>query len=434
MNNIITSLQQTKLTGYKFYFKIGAIAVFLTLIIYFFVSKPKSSEYVVILTDSGFSPSQLTIKQGDLVTFTTTLGAPFWPASDPHPLHTLYPEFDPKKPIAVNQSWKFKFNKIGNWEYHDHLFPSFGGKIIVLSNKDIQIRNQVLTRETITKMVDKEGPEKVYSDLEKIYDSNSTFAHSTFHLFGEILYTKFKLSGIDYCDNFAGFGCYHGLFIKAVSDKGLDVAIDLDQKCVEKFGIQGLGCPHGIGHGLVEYFGIGKIKEALSICAKLSWQGPLFGCAGGVFMENNFPTVFDKDGVGKVTVREAHGNLFEPCLSLDSKFKQACYFEQASWWNKVLNSDYQKIGNFCNSLKVSNEKESCLLGLGNAIAESTQYDPSSIVKGCSQMPNKPTEMLCRAGGAWAFFSNLDKRPQSEEICSGLGVYQKLCLDKRILVK
>jgi plastocyanin len=78
-----------------------------------------------------FSPSAVTIKSGDVVIFKNNSTADFWPASGPHPTHTLYPEFDAKKGIAPGQSYQFKFIKVGIWPFHDHLNPSAFGKITV---------------------------------------------------------------------------------------------------------------------------------------------------------------------------------------------------------------------------------------------------------------------------------------------------------------
>lgn len=79
----------------------------------------------------AFSPSQLTIKNGDVVIFKNESTTSFWPASGPHPTHTGYPEFDPKKATAPGGTWQFKFTKSGTWPFHDHLNSSVFGKIIV---------------------------------------------------------------------------------------------------------------------------------------------------------------------------------------------------------------------------------------------------------------------------------------------------------------
>lgn len=91
----------------------------------------KSHNYTVTLTSNGFVPETLTINQGDTVTFKSTEGKFFWPASNPHPTHTIYPAFDPRQPIAAKDSWSFTFDRVGSWGYHDHLEPYFTGTIIV---------------------------------------------------------------------------------------------------------------------------------------------------------------------------------------------------------------------------------------------------------------------------------------------------------------
>ncbi len=397
----------------------------------FYLSQMGRATHEVVIDESGFNPEVLTVVKGDKITFKTNLDNPFWPASDPHPIHDVYSTFDAKKPVDSSSTWEFRPLKVGEWNYHDHLFTAFRGKLIVLSKKDFEISQRVSTRDEITKMIEKDGPSETYQKLQKIYDGASGNAHSTFHILGEVLYSKLGISGISNCNDFAGFGCYHGLFIKAVSEKGIDEAYSIDKECVKIFGPLGLGCPHGIGHGLVEYFGYAKLQDALSICSKLTWQGSLFGCSAGVFMENNFRTVY-KDGESTITIREPHGSLYEPCRSLDVKFRQSCYFEQASWWRVALHSDYKKIGELCTGLK-GLEKDACLLGLGNSVSESSLYNKSLSIEACGQMPDDYSKVMCRTGSAWAFFANPDKRSLSESLCLGLGNNEKTCLEKRILV-
>lgn len=80
---------------------------------------------------SAFTPSKLTIKNGDIVIFKNNSDKNFWPASGPHPQHTNYPEFDSKKAIAAGDKFEFKFTKTGIWSFHDHLTPSVTGSITV---------------------------------------------------------------------------------------------------------------------------------------------------------------------------------------------------------------------------------------------------------------------------------------------------------------
>jgi plastocyanin len=85
----------------------------------------------IVLKEEGFSPPSININRGDTVKFISTANKPFWPASDLHPTHGIYPEFDPQEPIEPTASWEFTFYKTGSWKYHDHLTPYYRGTIIV---------------------------------------------------------------------------------------------------------------------------------------------------------------------------------------------------------------------------------------------------------------------------------------------------------------
>ncbi|MBI4049811.1 MAG: cupredoxin domain-containing protein [Candidatus Doudnabacteria bacterium] len=86
----------------------------------------------IVMTASGFEPSDITIKKGTTVTFLNQDIKPRWPASASHPTHTDYPEFDPKQPVVAGASWSFTFDRVGKWKFHDHLNPARGGTITVV--------------------------------------------------------------------------------------------------------------------------------------------------------------------------------------------------------------------------------------------------------------------------------------------------------------
>src|SRR5437867_13371474 len=107
-----------------FLFLIGFVAFFLNL-------NPSLAHVLVQMNERGFYPQTIEIGQGNSVIFLNTGNQPHWPASNIHPTHLIYPEFDPKKPILPNQSWTFEFDKAGEWKFHDHLNPLVTGTIIV---------------------------------------------------------------------------------------------------------------------------------------------------------------------------------------------------------------------------------------------------------------------------------------------------------------
>ena len=80
---------------------------------------------------SKFEPASVDLKVGDIVIFKNNSDGDFWPASNDHPTHTLYSEFDAKQPISPGGKFQFKFEKAGSWGFHDHLHPQFRGVINV---------------------------------------------------------------------------------------------------------------------------------------------------------------------------------------------------------------------------------------------------------------------------------------------------------------
>jgi len=83
----------------------------------------------------GYDPETLEVKKGQTVRFTTTSEVPNWVASNPHPSHTDYPEFDTglilDTPPAPGDEIKFTFDKIGSWSFHNHNQPNHTGTIKV---------------------------------------------------------------------------------------------------------------------------------------------------------------------------------------------------------------------------------------------------------------------------------------------------------------
>jgi plastocyanin len=83
------------------------------------------------MDETGFSSDAITIKKNTEVLFKNTGSQAHWPASNVHPTHGIYPEFDPQRPIPPGESWTFVFTKVGNWRMHDHLISRIAGTIVV---------------------------------------------------------------------------------------------------------------------------------------------------------------------------------------------------------------------------------------------------------------------------------------------------------------
>jgi len=88
-------------------------------------------EKTVEYTAGGFTPEQISVKKGETVSWTNNSGKDMWIASDDHPTHRLYPEFDQKSKVGQGGTFKFTFDAEGVWGYHNHLSPADTGQVTV---------------------------------------------------------------------------------------------------------------------------------------------------------------------------------------------------------------------------------------------------------------------------------------------------------------
>ncbi|MDZ4285143.1 MAG: hypothetical protein U1A28_04935, partial [Patescibacteria group bacterium] len=181
--------------------------------------KNTPSVRVVELRDDGFYPPTISISPGDTIHFTTTRTEPFWPASNLHPTHALYPEFDPKKPVSPTASWTFTFSKPGSWEYHDHLAPLYRGVITVGNEQEKQGcdggENTLCSQEEIGAALTAGGVSAAFDVVASLYtrQSFSGDCHGYAHEIGEaayFLYEGGKDMRLSPKTSYCGYGFYHG--------------------------------------------------------------------------------------------------------------------------------------------------------------------------------------------------------------------------------
>ncbi|HXV26860.1 MAG TPA: hypothetical protein VD862_02475 [Candidatus Paceibacterota bacterium] len=80
------------------------------------------ARFTVRITANGMSPGELSVSSGDTVVFVNETDSRRWPASDPHPVHTLCPGFD-SGGIPPGQEYVIPFTEVRTCTYHDHLSP-----------------------------------------------------------------------------------------------------------------------------------------------------------------------------------------------------------------------------------------------------------------------------------------------------------------------
>lgn len=256
--------------------------------------------------------------------------------------------------------------------------------------------------------------------------------HGGAHVFGELLYRKEGLSGVVVCDGSFGFGCYHSFFGLAIAEQGAEVSRELDELCFAAYGRLGTGCPHGIGHGLMWYFGDERLSEALSFCEGMRYQGMIGGCSDGVFMEYNDHTMATADGaVGRRPYAEALRHA--PCDEVEERYKAACYYRQADWWHRSLGEDVKRVGGLCAEVKDGTSRDSCYRGLGYAVAIDAAYAPEASARRCGLLADGQQRERCLEGAAWALISDPQYEKHAPEVCA-YAADQSYCMKAAVIIQ
>lgn len=270
------------------------------------------------------------------------------------------------------------------------------------------------------------GPEFVQTQLKELYaDAEGGEQHMSFHYFGEVLYKVMGTAALPFCENWYGFGCYHGFLLDAVDTQGYAVVPSLDEACAKNDRpMDTETCQHGIGHGLLEFSGRDP-RKAIEACDLVADVFPKLGCASGVFMEYFSPTQAEKHG------RVSLFPIFDERdpLNVCDEFKGArlatCLFEIHGWWEDGVHFSPRMVETLCNSVEDREAREFCLMGYGNFkgpyVKEALPY--------CDEFVDPESNALCRAGILWAALHHNDS-PDPLSACSDLeDGYKEMCLEK-----
>lgn len=288
-------------------------------------------------------------------------------------------------------------------------------------------------KEDIVKLLDGRTAEEAYSLFMQRYGELSVGpGHQAAHIFGELLYDREGMRGMSVCDGNFGFGCFHSFVSSAIAEHGERIIPELDVICLDAYGPQGLGCFHGIGHGVLANRGyeLGDLTYALDECSGLLWNKRYGGCSDGVFMEYNLRTM---EGESAQSRDYTDATRHEPCATIDDTSGVVCYFNQPAWWLVSFpddDSQRTRIGQLCEEVRNTEERQACFRGIGYAYAPRDGFDVTMGVSTCESASNiEQDERWCREGLAWALYADPDFRHDAETACRGLSTDEEnACLD------
>jgi plastocyanin len=421
------------------WFIIVATLVVSVILFFLYVQRP----VLVYIYDDKFVPQTLEINPGDSVLFISKASREVWPASDSHPTHNLYPEFDTQRPLAPGEKWKFTFTKPGTWEFHDHLLSQMSGKIFVKGEGDFSDAARVCVANTsginraacwqkdFEKLIDSEGLNAGLNKFVEFYEHEPNFkdyCHDIMHYVGRASYTVFALDKsiisrpeLSYC----GFGFYHGFIeasLEATGSAGLETAkayceavLVGDSPLKENESNTAGACWHGIGHSIFDSLPgilwgdpVKMTLSALNTCEEIFENAHRRRqCATGVFnslanalISNNYKLTFNPDEMVNI------------CNQLKLVYQDACYLDLAVVYSNSKNLNLKDSIDYALTFpEVSNRSHSIIGIVDDILRRGTPDVPSvpEVVKACEglDLPEYQKDCLIGLITGIAFSSHID---------------------------
>lgn len=434
------------------------ILIFLILCLAF-VPPVLAKETVIRMEDAGFNPAEVTINKDETIIFQNAGTKDYWPASDIHPTHGIYPEFDPKKPIKSGESWQFKFDKAGTWSMHDHLNPFSTGKITVTGQntpqkiswleklqtnfksfwltiyykiypkageemlKGLNLQTFEIDDPEVKEALRLLGREKIRDKLVADSASGSKFdCHQQAHKLGRMSYEVFGVNAFQGMDTTCHSGLIHGAMEAFLKEKGTqNLSADIKKLCDSAdtdFGH--FECLHGVGHGVMAYSAY-DMPKALSACKNLADSFSTSSCFGGVFMEN----IIVSEGNGVIAAHDTKWvskDPYFPCSGVDQQdetLQVQCWMMQTARMLDMNNYDFKIVADLCS--KAPEERRwVCFQSMGRDGAGQTLRNAYKTDQICRMAPDKYYQD-CLRGALYVFIefwgSNMTSQPH--EFCKAL---------------
>ncbi len=377
----------------------------------------------ISMGDGVYEPQDLEVHVGEEVEFRNTGKEDKWPASNIHPTHGIYPEFDPKRKLAAGESWKFKVERPGEWRYHDHLSPDITGTITVLGEEEkverekkgvsfweelmyrlrrwvyerfpkqkeqdlarVKVRAIAKEPSELKKWLRLVGGESLMEKLIKESGGGSTVdCHQEAHNIGRAAYEVFgeKVFRWEIYECHSGY--LHGAMEEFLTQEGTAKIGEKISKLCGGFSTEfgKFECLHGVGHGVLAFDDY-DLPKALETCGTLNTDFEKKSCYGGAFMEN----IVVAEGLGAVPAHKTtwvSQDPHFPCNAVAGDFdiQTQCYLMQTSRMLDISKRDFDFVNRECG--RAPEEMTlTCYQSMGRDAAGQTLRDPKKIVTICDK--------------------------------------------------
>lgn len=460
------------------------VIVFLaSFLITFFISHKlvASANNIVILDDSGFSVQSLLIEKGERVVWKISGNNAHWPASDPHPIHTIYPEgggcigsmLDACRPLKSGEKYSFGFDKIGTWSVHDHLFHGNTMKVVVTEKRQILLfsilkqkststneaikhidldlpsdhlalaiekdcnQNQSCYMSILESITKKRGYGLAFEVVKELKKTDPAVAASCHRLAHGIGWTAYQIDSTHWKENLrkidvdCNWGAIHGIVEQYVAANK-----KLDAETIKNLCAGDGACNHGIGHMLLVQTN-NDIPKALTDCAVLK-AGEQHMCMTGIFMERmTLQNLVDKENDSRIRRMAYWQNRLPEFEKMCEGFRtgqhEACWEEIARPAVGIFNGDPKKVFDFCNRSSTQEGANYCRRRAVSEIISSKKFDMMGLKYMCELAPdydtNFPRDCYLRMANLALVSLPVTRKNEVEKFCGSIPIsFTKACSD------
>lgn len=414
------------LERYRTILSIGVLLGLIGLALIIFANR-SFPDIIVKRTSTGFVPSKITIHKGQAVVFISATGKEFWPASDFHPTHGVYPAFDPKRPLKADESWRFVFDRAGVWNFHDHLSERTTGTIIVLGKPGETLQTCLSHAATsspddlaecwsvdITETLESKGLSAAFDMFALLYAQNPSFrglsCHDAGHILGASAYTEYEDNhhAIDRPEtSYCGYGFYHGFIETMLRDQGPAQYAKVRAYCSAlktngQLNNPSGACFHGIGHAALdslpgELWGneAKMVSAAIDVCEQALEELPERAqCSTGVY---NALAVAESAHSYKLAF--SHDDPMKLCRAQKEEYRIGCYKEFGIGVIRENKFSRLETISFIRSFKNPEAEAATLLGyVGDEVARANgSPDLTAFRTFCNSFSSTRDQFACERG-------------------------------------
>ncbi len=341
-------------------------------------SPPAGLEYKVLYTKDGYEPNLLEVPVGSRVEFKNVSDIPMWTASDPHPIHSDFAEFDARHDYDSGESYVFQFIKPGTFGFHNHEKSIDRGIVRVidyknpLPNIDKTKEGQRAVRDKFLAMFNQKDPDSVFKLIDAIeannalsrdcHDMSHDLGHRAYELFGFSSAMTFsnpnRLSHTSVDDICAG-GYIHGILEELFLHRP-ELKSQPETICSSIPDNNRGSCFHGVGHGLM-FVNKRDVPVSLNACRSLG-GADVYRCFEGVWMEMFWGTT---DHAGADSLGWTLEKPLTACVNAQEDEKPTCFLYAHLGYLRTHPKDFTGAVDLCvNSGLVESDVLFCLKGVG----------------------------------------------------------------------